>query len=73
LLALATFAEGVLIAERICEKPDWKVLVGALKKAAQEFCYDGISERGYFVKNIDCVFLGSDHSLHDLRRQAGVL
>lgn len=69
LLALATFAEGLIIAESIGSKPDWKSVIPRLKKASMEFCFSGITEKDYFKKGIKCVFLGADNlcSIYEIR------
>lgn len=57
LLALATFIEGLLIAERLLSKPDWKALLPKLKESALHNDYEGINKVSYFAKRHPCVFL----------------
>lgn len=60
LLALAGFAEALLLAEDILDRPDWKTYVDAMKEQAPKLCFEGITEAGYAEKMIPCAFLGED-------------
>lgn len=60
LLAVATFAEALLIAERLLARDDWREWVGKLKTAAIRTNYSGINKQNYFEKGHPCVFLGED-------------
>lgn len=60
LLATITFSEGLLIAEEILQKKDWKDWIPKLRAAAQRTDYQGISRVSYFNKGHPCVFLGED-------------
>lgn len=57
LLATITFAEGILIAERLVRKPDWHSLLPKLRQSSLDHCYEGINESNYFSKKLPCVFL----------------
>lgn len=58
LLATMTLAEGVLVAENILKRNDWRDWIHKLVSAAKEFCYVGITKANYFDKKVPCVFLG---------------
>ena len=60
LLATITFSEGLLIAEEILQKKDWKDWIPKLQAAAKRTDYQGISRVNYFEKGHPCVFLGED-------------
>jgi hypothetical protein len=60
LLATITFTEGLLIAEKILTRPDWKEWVPKIRDAAKKTDYVGISRVNYFNKGQPCVFLGED-------------
>ena len=60
LLATITFAEGLLIAEKLLLGPDWKTWIPKLRVAAQKMDYAGITRVNYFNKGQPCVFLGED-------------
>jgi Fe-S-cluster containining protein len=57
LFATCTLPEGILIAEVLLQKPDWRAIVPRLKKAAEEFCFEGVGAHTYLNKKIPCVFL----------------
>lgn len=61
LLATITFAEGLLIAEKLLMGPDWKDWVPKLRDAAKKVDYIGITRVNYFSKGQPCVFLGKDN------------
>ena len=69
LLALATFSEGLLIAEEILKKPDWRSIAEKMAKQAKETCFDGISEGTYFSRRIRCALLSGDKlcTIYDIR------
>jgi Fe-S-cluster containining protein len=60
LLATITFAEALLIAEKILGLPDWKDWVPKIRAAAVLTNYHGITRVNYFNKGNPCVFLGED-------------
>lgn len=60
LLATISFAEGVAVAEKLLQKPDWFSLVPKLKAAAEAHCFDGISKATYLAKKLPCVFLDTE-------------
>jgi len=60
LLATITFAEGLLLAETILGKENWKEWVPKIRAAAVRTDYLGISRTNYFHKGHPCVFLGED-------------
>lgn len=62
LLAMMTFSEAVLVAEKILEKPDWKDIAQKLKAQAEKACFDGISEAAYFDRRVRCAFLSDDNT-----------
>lgn len=57
LFATATIAEGILIAEVLLQKPDWRAFVQPLREAALRFCFEGVGAHTYLTKKIQCVFL----------------
>lgn len=69
LLTAPSLAEGLLIAERLLQKPDWKTLLPRLRAAALEHCFDGVSKATYFAKKLPCVFLSEDKlcTIYDIR------
>lgn len=62
LLAMMTFSEAILIAEKLLEKPDWKDIAQKLKVQAEKACFDGISEVAYFEKRVRCSFLSDNNT-----------
>lgn len=69
LLATITFTEGLLIAEKLLEKPDWKSILPKLRAAAMKTDYTSITKTNYFRKGQPCVFLGEDKTctIYDIR------
>lgn len=69
LLATITFTEGLLIAEKLLEKPDWKSILPKLRSAAMKTDYPSITRTNYFRKGQPCVFLGEDKTctIYDIR------
>jgi Fe-S-cluster containining protein len=69
LLTTATLSEGLLIAEKLLVKPDWKALLPRLRESALAHCYEGVSRVTYFEKKLPCVFLGKDNlcTIYDIR------
>lgn len=56
-LATITVVEGLLIAEKLLEKPDWKALLPVLREKALAACFDGVNKNTYYEKRIACAFL----------------
>lgn len=69
LLATITFAEGLLIAEKLMVGPDWRMWLAKLRLAAQKVDYTSITRTNYFRKGQPCVFLGEDKlcRIYDIR------
>lgn len=68
LFATCTLPEGILIAETLLQKPDWRAMVPKLREAALKFCFDGVRTDTYLDKKIQCVFLSEGLcSIYEMR------
>jgi len=63
LLTTITLAEGILLAEKLLDQPNWFSLLPKLKEAALAYCYKGITPASYLSKKIPCIFLDTKERL----------
>lgn len=60
--------EGLLIAEHLLQSGEWEKILPALKQAAIDSSFEGVTKTSYFKKKLPCVFLKDGLcSIYDIR------